>query len=162
MQNLKDLSAKLGVRQKVHFAGYILDENELVDIYRIARVFVVASQIETQGIVLLEASACGLPIVAPACSSIPEIVHDRVNGFLFQPEDKKKMPESVLRLCEDPKLAKSMGKANAEIIKGHDFTYTVRKYESQYERCLSLDFNPMVLPLPMELKQESYSHSASC
>jgi glycosyltransferase involved in cell wall biosynthesis len=136
MQNLKTLSRKMGIQDKVHFPGYIVDETELADTYRIASIFVTASEIETQGIVLLEAAACGLPIVAPDCISIPELVHDQVNGFLYAPGDTRKLTDSVWRLCMDKKLAKSMRKANSEIIVQHAFTNTVKKYEELYQSCL--------------------------
>jgi len=140
MQNLKSLANKLGVHEKVHFTGYVLEENELIDYYWIASIFVTASEIETQGIVLLEAAACGLPIVVPDCISIPELVHDNVNGYLFTPGDKRKFTDSVLRLCMDEKLAASMRKANSEIIKQHTFANTVKKYEKLYQNCISPNF----------------------
>ena len=142
MNRLKKLALKHRMREKVHFTGYVTDEKELADIYRLASIFVTASEIETQGIVLLEAAACGLPIVAPDCLGIPDLVQDRVNGFLFKPGDAMKFSEYVLQLCKDSRLAKTMGNSNEEIIKEHSFEKTVSNYESLYENCLgSTKFN---------------------
>lgn len=65
-QDLKDQVIKLGLRDNVQFIGYLDRAQELPDCYASADVFVFASRTETQGLVLLEAMAAGLPVVALA------------------------------------------------------------------------------------------------
>jgi len=102
------LCRELGIDQRVHFTGYVLPQ-DMPDIYRAADVFVTASEIETQGIVLLEAAASGLPIVAVDATCIPEVVHDQFNGFLVRPGDFRSFGRAVLTLINHPKRSSQMG-----------------------------------------------------
>jgi glycosyltransferase involved in cell wall biosynthesis len=71
---LIQLSNRLGMSERIHFPGFVERQSLLPDIYRMASIFITASETETQGLVLLEAAACGLPIVAVNATCIPEIV----------------------------------------------------------------------------------------
>jgi glycosyltransferase involved in cell wall biosynthesis len=74
-QNYEELAARLGVLDKLVLTGYI-EEESLIDLYKGASVFFFPSLYEGFGLPVLEALACGLPIVTTMCSSIPEIVGD--------------------------------------------------------------------------------------
>ncbi len=69
---------------------------------------------EPFGIVLTEAMAAGLPVVAPAAAGPLEIVEDEVTGFLYPPGDAGAAAGHVRRLCEDRELARRMGAAGRE------------------------------------------------
>ena len=75
---------KLGSR--VHLAG-VLERKALAGIYRAMDVFTFASLTETQGMVLTEAMAAGVPVVAVDAPGVREVVQDRVNGRLLPHED---------------------------------------------------------------------------
>ena len=79
---LMKMCETLKIADRVHFPGYLTLREGLPEIYRLASLFVTASEIEVQSLVLLEAIASGLPIVAVRATFVPEIVHDKVNGFL--------------------------------------------------------------------------------
>lgn len=66
------------------------------------------------GLVAAEAMACGLPVVATDCSSLPELVVDGKGGLLFAPGDMAGMREKVLRLAQDATLRAEMGAFNRE------------------------------------------------
>ncbi len=85
------LCDSLGITDRVKFTGCISLQDGLPEIYRAASLFVSASEIETQGIVLLEAAASGLPIAAVHATCIPEIVHHGVNGYLAESGDLKRI-----------------------------------------------------------------------
>ncbi|MEN6391715.1 MAG: glycosyltransferase family 4 protein [Syntrophomonas sp.] len=82
-QNLKELSEALGVREDVIFTGALPFET-LVHAYHSADLFVFSSMTETQGLVLLEAMACGLPVVAVKASGVQEMVDHEVDGLLTE------------------------------------------------------------------------------
>ena len=63
---LREQVAALGLTEQVHFAGYLERDSALLDCYAAADVFVFASRTETQGLVLLEAMAQGMPVVSTA------------------------------------------------------------------------------------------------
>jgi L-malate glycosyltransferase len=64
---------------------------------------------EPFGMVMIEAMALGLPVVAPAAGGALEIVEDGLTGLLYQPEDAAAAATCVLRLIDDPALARTMG-----------------------------------------------------
>jgi 1,2-diacylglycerol 3-alpha-glucosyltransferase len=86
----------------VLFTGFVPDE-ELPAYYAAADVMTIASQFETQGMVALEAMACGKPVVAVNYRAFPEYIEDGRNGFLFPPGDVPGFLMSVLAAldCDD-------------------------------------------------------------
>ena len=83
---LKELTSELGMEDKVVFTGYI--DNSLVsEAYAASDMLVSASRFETQGLSVLEAMACGLPVACCDARAFHDIIQDGVNGFLFQGEE---------------------------------------------------------------------------
>jgi 1,2-diacylglycerol 3-alpha-glucosyltransferase len=133
---LERLCRELGIQARCHFPGYIREQARLAEVYRMADLFSTASCIETQGLVLLEAAACGLPIVAAGCSAVPEIVMDGVNGFLVAPGDTQAMADRMLRILRDPALAGKMRRASHLASLPHDFRRSVDAHETFYNAVL--------------------------
>ena len=130
--SLMKLCKSLGVKSRCHFPGYISIEEGLPEIYRLASLFVTASEIETQGIVLLEAAASGLPIVAVRATCIPEIVHDGVNGYLTESNDTIALGTAIKSLLTNPEKAKKMGQAGHKLVIEHNIISTFDNYEHLY------------------------------
>jgi len=126
------LCKSLGVADRCHFPGYVAMQDGLSEIYRMASLFVTASEIETQGIVLLEAAASGLPIVAARATCIPEIVHEGLNGYLAEPGDICALSKAITCLLEDPDRARRMGKAGRALVGEHNIHITMEHYEKLY------------------------------
>jgi glycosyltransferase involved in cell wall biosynthesis len=129
---LIDLCRSLGIEKHVHFPGYISVEEGLAEIYRMAGLFVTASEIETQGIVLLEAMASGLPIVAVNATCIPEVVHDGHNGYLVKSGDVREMTDAIYRLLNDPALAGWMSREGIRLAKAHGSRAFIDQHERLY------------------------------
>ncbi len=81
--SVRDLFARAGREASLHIAG-ILQQQELADALQAMDVFAFASTSETQGMVLTEAMAAGLPVVALDAPGAREVVRDRQNGRLLQ------------------------------------------------------------------------------
>jgi glycosyltransferase involved in cell wall biosynthesis len=64
--------------------------------------FVAPSRVETQGVAMCEAMACGLPVVATSVGGIPEFVTDGAEGYLVPPESPAALRYAVERLIADP------------------------------------------------------------
>lgn len=130
--SLVKLCHSLGIAERVHFTGFVSTEQGLPEIYRTAQLFITASEIETQGLVLLEAAASGLPIVAVRATCIPEIVHHGVNGFLAEPGDLDGLSEGMSNLLKDTHRAALMGKASLSLARQHDNRFTIDAHEKLY------------------------------
>jgi 1,2-diacylglycerol 3-alpha-glucosyltransferase len=131
--NLVRLSQELGIEQRVHFAGFVSPQDGLPEIYRTATLFVTASEVETQGIVLLEAAASGLPIVAVNATCISELVHDRMNGFLAEPQDSSTLSHAFTLLINNPRMARTMGRESHIIAERHAIHHTWQLHEGIYK-----------------------------
>jgi len=82
--------------------------------FRSADIFALPSHVEAFGIVLLEAMAAGLPIVATRVGGIPEIVVDGVQGDLVPPHDAEALAQALEKLCSDPELRARYGAAGLQ------------------------------------------------
>lgn len=93
-EEMRELSVKLGVEERVHFAGKLTGQ-DLVDAYHAMDVFAFSSKSETQGMVLAEAMAAGCPVVALDASGVREIVSDGENGRLLTRESVEEFAEAL-------------------------------------------------------------------
>lgn len=107
-QHLKQLAENLGIGDRVIFTGY-LPTNELVNCYHGADLFVFPSVTETQGLVLIEAMAAGLPVVAVDAYGVSDMVSHGCDGFLVPPEAGE-FAERVTAVLQHPELRDQMAK----------------------------------------------------
>jgi glycosyltransferase involved in cell wall biosynthesis len=77
---------------------------------------VLPSRAEGFGLAAAEASACGVPVVATDCSSLPEVVLDQKTGLLIRPRDPDALADAIGRLLRDRDLAGRLGRAGREHI----------------------------------------------
>lgn len=90
--------AAAGLRGKLHMAG-VLDEQHLADAYHAMNVFAFSSQSETQGMVLTEAMASGVPVVAIDAPGVREVVKGHVNGHLLMTHDTSGFANALLSIA---------------------------------------------------------------
>lgn len=120
----------------IRFLGRVLPP-DLYELYRIGEVFVTASEIETQGIVLIEAAAVGLPLVAVDKGAVGEVCIDGRNGFLCRPRDEEQISEAIVKILGDSKLREEFSKESLKIAKNHDFETTLDRFINIYEGLIS-------------------------
>ncbi|HEV7820064.1 MAG TPA: glycosyltransferase [Burkholderiales bacterium] len=99
LRHLKQLARRLGVAAQVHFIGYLDRAGALLDCYSAADVFVFASRTETQGLVLLEAMALEVPVVAIAEMGTLDILENG-RGALIAPNDEQTFAGAVCQLLD--------------------------------------------------------------
>lgn len=99
-RQVRQLAAQPGLAGRIDFLGR-LDDETLADELRSAHLLAVPSQYEGFGIVYLEAMAFGLPAVASNAGAAAEIIQNRTNGLLVNPDDDAQLAECLAELLGD-------------------------------------------------------------
>jgi glycosyltransferase involved in cell wall biosynthesis len=94
--------SELGLDNHVKFVGFVAEE-EKADLYRLADVFALPSRGEGFGFVLLEAMACGVPVVASRLDGGREAVREGELGRLIDPGDPDALADAILGALREPK-----------------------------------------------------------
>lgn len=109
---------QLGIGEAVEFAGKVSAER-LVELYQHADLFAISSTQEGLGIVMLEAMACGAPVVATDCGGPEGIVVDGQTGRLVANNDAAALGTAIGELLADPEGLTAMGERSAAYIRQH-------------------------------------------
>ncbi len=111
---IKDLIAELGLRDHVYIEFFPWEKMPLV--YRGAEVCIYPSCFEEPfGLVMLESMATARPIVVSRAGGMPEVVKDRVNGFIVPMNDPRMLAERCCQLLAEPVLARQMGQSGRKM-----------------------------------------------
>ena len=133
---LMQKTKKMGLGDDVKFLGRVLPP-DLYELYKIGDVFATASEIETQGIVLIEAAACGLPLIAVNKGAVSEVCRDGENGYLCQPGNVTEISEAMVKILSDSGLRIRFSENSIKIASEHDFEKTLDKFENIYRKVIS-------------------------
>lgn len=106
---LRELVTKMRLDNNFSFLGFI-DMKHLIKTYQNASIFIFPSYYEGLPTSILEAMACGVPVIATGVGGIPEVISDGENGFIVPIKDPKAITNSVIKLLENQKLRIKMGK----------------------------------------------------
>lgn len=128
---------ELNLKDQIIFVGSVAAEN-LSDYYSLADVLVLPSLdgSEAFGIVLIEAAACGKPIIASNLPGVRSVVQYGVNGFTFSPGNAKELAEKINYFLDNPLEAKKFGEAGREIVLEK---YDLKKVGEKTEKILSFE-----------------------
>jgi glycosyltransferase involved in cell wall biosynthesis len=103
---LERRASELGIRERLHFLGW---RDDVAEVLRAADVMVLPSLDEGLPIAILEAMACGRPVVATPVGGVPEAVVDGQTGLLVPPGDAAALSDAMTRLLRDPALGRRLG-----------------------------------------------------
>lgn len=113
---LKRLAKALGVLERIQFVGYV-ENKEIPGWLRSFDVLVNPSVCrESFGVSVLEASACGLPVIVSNAGGLTEVCVDGKTGILVEMGNVKDLAEAVVRLAKNPKLCQNMGQAGRKLV----------------------------------------------
>ncbi len=143
-EELIELSQSMKIHQNCSFPGFISKHDDLPGIYRLASVFVTASEIEIQSSVVMEAAASGLPVVTVQASSMPEFVIDGESGYLVYPEDIDSLAGRMISLLKSPREGERMGEAGRKIAETHSNERFLQEHERFYESILQKSNSDLV------------------
>lgn len=122
----------------VRFTGGIRKRHDLARLLAAADVFVSASLMETYGLTVVEAVACGMPVVAFRVGGIPEAAPEGQGAILCPPHDGTAMIAAVSKLRESPQLRRSLGEAGREVVRVRNAASSfAHAFAQLYKECVS-------------------------
>ena len=132
---LASYAAAHRVSEKLFPCTERISDSELVDLYRTADVFVLPSLYEPFGMVIVEAMACGKPVVGTGVGGIPEIIREDTNGLIVPPRNPRALANAINAIIENDAKARRFGLAGRKIVE-NEFTWqrTAHGYEEFYKR----------------------------
>lgn len=133
---LKEQARSLGLDQAVTFTGYIPNE-QFYQYYQAADVFVFPSFNEGMSNNMLEAMACGLPVIMTPTGGAEELVHEGENGYIIRMADSEDIAEKVERLIVNRDLALRMGQSSRKAAEKMSWAHVAREYVEIYSRIAS-------------------------
>jgi glycosyltransferase involved in cell wall biosynthesis len=130
------LATSLRVRSRVTFAGEVA-ESELPAVLRAADVMVSATAYDASGVAVIQAMACGLPVVASAVGGQRDAVVDGITGLLIAPDHPGMLVHRLRALLARPVMRQAYGIAAADRARSrYDIERTCQETAASYERCL--------------------------
>ena len=128
----KRLAAELGLKDQVIFVGAV-EEIDLPALYSGATLFVFPSLYEGFGLPVLEAMACGTPVISSNTSSLPEVAGKA--ALLIDPHQSEALAEAITRVLQDQALRQSMQEQGLEQASHFSWKHTARETMAAYEYC---------------------------
>ncbi len=129
--------AECSMTDRVHFAGYV-DDADLPALYTGALALAYPSLYEGFGIPILEAFACGTPVIAANRSSLPEVTGEA--GILFDPLDVEAMASALCRIVEDEALRETLRKRGFGQLERFSWQKAAQKLAAIYRQMLPQAF----------------------
>ena len=133
---LEGTAERLGLSAIVRFVGFLDDVGTALSA---ADLFCLPSHSEGMPNALLEAMAAGRPICATAVGGVPEAIEDDRNGLLVRPGEPDALAGGLIRLMDDPTLARRLaGAAKQTAERRFSALRAAREYQNLYERLISV------------------------
>jgi glycosyltransferase involved in cell wall biosynthesis len=139
LAGLRARAAASGAPDALDYVG-CPDDAALLALYRTAHVFAYPSRYEGFGLPLLEAMACGAPVVAAAASAVPEVCGDA--ALLVPPDDRRGWAEALRAVLLDPALASSLVAAGPVRAAPFSWDRCAERTRATYEHASSARHNP--------------------
>ncbi len=142
MDSMMTLARSLGVERAIRWPGWV-DGAEKDNLLREADVFVLPSYYEGLPVGVLEAMACGVPVVATSVGGIPDVIEDRVNGLLVDPGEPEVLARAIVTILTDDALrARLREAAHRDVRKWFSTETVIGDLESLY-RELGIRVHPI-------------------
>ena len=126
----RQLAKRLGLEGALVFTGYVPEE-DLASLYSLSDVYIGAGAAELQGLAVMEAMATGLPILAANLVALPELVHNGVNGYLFESMVEDLADKMLLMLALRDRWG-DMGQSSLDLVRVHDMPEVLAQIEELY------------------------------
>lgn len=131
-EELKQLAHELGITECCNFIGPIPHE-EVPRWLNQFDIYCAPSTLESFGVAVVEASACGLPVVVSRVGGLPEVVQDGKTGIIVPPKDVNALVQALETLIENKELRVKMGEAGRAFVQQfYEWEFCVDKIEQLY------------------------------
>lgn len=128
---------KHSLHGRVKLLGHVGHRAELADLYRGATAYIHPAHYEGLPTVLLEAMACGRPVVTTAVGGALDVIEDGHNGLLVPPKAPQAMAAAIARIMRDPDLATRLGSAARRTVEGrYSWEVVGQHYLKEYQKLL--------------------------
>ena len=134
---LEQLANELNVGNKVFFKGFVFGQ-ELVELLQASELYVTASKSENMPLAVIEAMACGSPILAVNSLGLAEMVEDGLSGYLLPPDDPSAIATHIVSLMQNHELRKRFSNAAITSAARYSEDTMARHLEDIYMRVISL------------------------
>jgi glycosyltransferase involved in cell wall biosynthesis len=126
----ENIATDLNIFDHISFHG---DCNNVVELLQRSRIFVLPSRAEGHSNALLEAMACGLPVIATKVGGNLDVVNNNENGILVEKENPEQLANAIHKVLNDNKFAEQLGKnARETVVSKYTMERTVLKYVELY------------------------------
>lgn len=125
-----------GLNNQITIDNQNISDYKLVELYNSCGAFVLNSQWEPVGISILEAMACGKPVIVANVGGMPDFVIDGVNGYIMDPNEPADLAEKIEEICDIEKR-EAMSKESIRLVKEkYDWRIVIKEYKILFERHL--------------------------
>ena len=128
-EKLIQLADRCGCSENVHFLGY---RKDMISLLKCSDIFAFPSFREGLSVVLMEAMAAGVPVVASRIRGNVDLIEDGVNGFLCDPEDAEDFADKIQTLLKESELAQKFRTHSLEKIKDYDKSIVAQQLRKIY------------------------------
>ena len=135
LQETQKLARSLGLEGRVEFAGKI-DKSQVAERLNEADIFLNTPSIDNTPVSVIEAMACGLPVVSTNVGGIPHLIEDGVSGLLVAPDDPAAMAAAVIKLHHDPELASRVALNARRQVEQFDWSVVLPRWEGLLLSCV--------------------------
>jgi glycosyltransferase involved in cell wall biosynthesis len=126
-ERVRQLARDLGIESNVRLLGGVSDAERL-ELFAGASVLLMPSRFEGFGIVAAEAMAAGIPLVAAAAGSLPEVVRAPEGGILVPPDDPAALAEATASLLDSPERRESLGRSARRIARDYSWSAVAHEH----------------------------------
>jgi len=142
VDSLKALTHKRGLQQQIIFADKVADE-EIRDFYSACDAFLFPNDRQTWGLAVLEAMACGCPVLVSRGAGVHEVLTDQVNALLFPPRDPVELANKIEVLVKNPVQRREMAQNGMRLAREtYNWSHFAEQIEAVFSGIVELNDTP--------------------
>jgi glycosyltransferase involved in cell wall biosynthesis len=137
LESLRHLITELQLENEVVLGGKVA-ESEMRDFYCACDAFLFPNEDQTWGLAVLEAMACGVPVLVSRSAAVYEVLTDGDNALLFPARNPEALAERIAMLLTDPRKRAQIAQAGMELVRSH---YNWQRFAEQMEEAFQAALN---------------------